>query len=103
VRDDRGHLAKTGERRLLAQLLLRPLAIGNLVANRHVLVRLSAFVKKRDDRGVDPVDRAVLRAVADLAAPDPAVRDRVPEIADEVLRVIAGIDDPVIPPEEFLA
>ena len=98
VRDHRGHLAEACQRRLLAQLLLRPLAIGDVVADRHVLVRPAALVEERHDRRVHPVDRSVLGAVAQLAAPDAAVGDRVPQIADELLRVVAGVDDAMIRP-----
>ena len=79
MRDDRRHLAERGERRLLAQPLLLPLALRDVVADGHVLPRLAVLVEKRHDRRVHPVERAVLGAVAQLAAPDLALRDRPPQ------------------------
>ena len=103
VRHDGRHLAKTRQRGLLAELGLRLLPIGDVVANRHVLVRLPPLVQEGHDRGIDPVVRAVLRAVADFPSPDPSVRDRVPQVADELLRVRARVDDPVILAEQLVS
>ena len=60
-------------------------------------------VEERHDGRVDPVEVAVLGAVAELAVPDVAVGDRPPELADELLRVIGGVDDPVILPDQLVA
>ena len=39
VRDHRRHLAEARERRLLAQQILGSLPLGDVVADRHVLIR----------------------------------------------------------------
>ena len=59
-------------------------------------------IEKRHDRGVDPVVAAVLGAIADLATPDLPLRDRPPQVPDEFLRVIAGVDDAVILADQLL-
>src|SRR6185369_11308907 len=85
VRDDGSHLAEAGERRLFAQQHLGTLAFGDVRSNRHVLTRLAAFVEKRHDRRGYPVERSILGPVSNLAAPDRAARDRLPESLDELL------------------
>ena len=103
MRDHRGQAAKLRERRLVAQPFFSGLARGDVVANREVLPRLALRGDERNDGRIDPVDRAVLGAVAQLAAPDLAVRDRVPQAADVVLRVIRRVDEAMVLPEELLA
>ena len=103
VRDNRRHLPEPRERFLLLQPLLRSLPLGDLVADRHVLIGLAAFVEERNDRRIHPVDRAVLGAIPNLAAPDASVGDRDPQVPDELFRVICRIDDPVIVAEQLLA
>jgi hypothetical protein len=76
--------------------LLGLLDPGDLGADRDVLVRFASFVEVRDDRALDPVQRAVLPAVADLAFPDPAAGDRAPEVAIELRRVVVRADDTVV-------
>src|SRR6476620_9662247 len=100
--DDGGHLTEPGERRLLAQQHLRTLAFGDVRSNGHVLIRFAAVVEKRHDRRVYPVERSILGPVSNLAAPDPAVRDRLPESLDEFLGVVSRVDEPMILSEEFL-
>ena len=48
-------------------------------------------------------NRSVLGAIAQLAAPDLAVRDRSPQLANELLRVKPRIEDPVILADQLLA
>ena len=103
VRDDRGHLAEARERRLLGEALLGGLARGDVGADGDVLVRLPAFVQERDDRRVHPVERAVLGAVADLAVPHAPAGDGAPQVPHELLRVVPGIDDPMVLADQFLA
>ena len=103
VRDDGRHLAEPGQRGLLAQQVLGSLPLGDVVADRHVLVGPARLVEERDDRRVHPVGRAVLRAVPQLALPDPAGGNRAPQLADVGLRVVAGVDDPVVAADQLLA
>ena len=88
---------------MLADALLIAFALGDLVANGDVLIRLALFIEERHDGRVHPIDRAVFRAVANLAAPDSPARNRRPEIAYELLRVITGVDDAMVLPEQFCA
>ena len=46
--------------------------------------------------GIDPVDRAVERPVADFTPPDVAGSDRRPKVPEEFRRVMAGIENPVV-------
>src|SRR5947209_952854 len=91
------------ERGLFAYALLGALALGDVVADGDVLVGLAAGVKERDDGRVHPVDRAVLGAVANLAAPDAARGNRRPKISDELLRVVGRVDEAVILSDQLLA
>ena len=91
-----GHLPDAGERGLIAQPILAEFPLGDVVADRRVPIRLAGLIQERDDRGIDPVEVAVLRAIPDLAAPDPAGRDRPPHVLEEVRWMQPGIDDPVI-------
>src|SRR5687767_15662536 len=60
------------------------------------------LVEERHDRRVHPVERAVFRPVPYFPAPDAALRDRPPEIADELLRVKPRVDDAMILSEQLL-
>ena len=101
--DDRRHLTDTGERRLLREPLFGGFARGDVGADGDVLVRPAALVEEGDDGRVDPVEVAVLRLVPDLAVPHPAVGDRHPQVAHELVGVQARVDDPVVLAEELLA
>ena len=68
-----------------------------------VLARLPASVQKRYDRRIHPVVCPVLGAIAQLASPHPAAHDGAPEIANELFRVIARVDDPVILSDQLVA
>src|SRR6266571_4309772 len=66
------------------------------MANGYVLIRLALGIEKRNDGRIHPIDAAVFRAITQLALPDSAATDRGPQIADELFRVIARVDDAVI-------
>ena len=61
------------------------------------------FVEERKDRRVHPVERTIFRAVLDFAMPHLAAGNRAPQIGEEALRMVAGIDDPMVLAEQFLA
>ncbi len=84
MRDHGGHLSELHESRLLAQRRLGPLPLGDVVANRDVLMRPAIVPEKRDDGRIDPIQRAVLGAVADLSAPDMAVGDGAVHVFEEL-------------------
>ena len=79
VRDDGRQLPELRQRRLIDELLLDRLALRDVAADRDVLPRLALAVEQRHDRGVDPVDGAVLGAVPQLAAPHLSLRDGPPQ------------------------
>lgn len=87
---------------LLAQRHLGLLAVGDVVADRDVAADLAPVVLIGDDRGVDPVERAVPGLVADLAAPDVAARDGPPHLDEERPRVMARVDDVVALADQLL-
>ena len=103
VGDHGGKLAQMRERRLFPQLRFGGLAGGDVASNRQVLPRLSAAVEERDDGRVHPVEGAVLGAIANFPSPDAPTGDRVPQVANELLRVIGGVDEAVVLPEQLLA
>ena len=88
---------------LLANFVFRVLLLRNVVTNRYVVMGFVMFIKKRNDRRIDPIDRAVFRAVANLTLPNLAAGNRSPQVANEFFRVIVGIDDAVILSQQFLA
>ena len=56
-----------------------------------------------DDGRVDPVDRPVLGAVPDFAAPDVAASDGAVHLLEKLLRVVAGVEDAVVLANQFLS
>ena len=100
--DNGRHLAELGQGILIAERRLRPLAVRDVVADRDVLLRVPAFVEKRDDGRVHPVEGSVLGAIADLAAPDLAARNRGVQLLEELHRMQAGIEDPMVLSDKFL-
>ena len=101
MRDDCGHLSDASERRLLRELLLGVFPSRDVGADGDVLIRLPALVQERDDRRVHPVDVTILGAIAELTVPDVARCDRSPQLPDELLGVIARVDDAVVLAEEL--
>src|ERR1041384_3958521 len=73
------------------------------MTNCDLLIMLAVFVEERNDRRIDPVDRAVFRAVANLTFPNLAARNRSPQIANKLFRMIAGIDNAMILSQQFFA
>ena len=65
--------------------------------------RLPRLVHPREYGGVDPVIGAVLCPVPDLVPPHPAAPYRLPQVPEEFLGMMPGIDDPVVLPEQLLA
>jgi hypothetical protein len=74
-----------------------------LRADRDVLPGLAGLVQERNDGRVDPVEASVLGPVPDFAVPDMAPPDRGPEVAEELLGMVAGIDDPVVLADQLIA
>ena len=70
---------------------------------REVAVDLAIGRTQWRHDAVDPVERAVLGAVAHLAAPGLALGDGAPHVGPESLRVMARIDDAVALAQQFIA
>ena len=66
-----------------------------------VLIGFAFGIKKRNYRRIHPINTAVLRAIAKFAFPDLAGGDRGPQIANELLRVITGVDNAVVLTQQF--
>ena len=64
---------------------------------------LAGGVHEGEDRGVHPVDAAILGAVADFTFPCFSMADGGPEVVEELFGMMAGIDDAVILTEELAA
>ena len=87
---------------LLPNAFLGKLSLCDLITDRGILKWFSRFVDKRNDGCVDPVDGTVFCAVAQLAVPYVSVCDRRPDVSDEFLRVISGIDYSMVLAEQLL-
>jgi len=77
------------------------LAFGDVGTDGHILVWFAVRIEERDDGGVYPIRSTVLSTIADFSVPDTAASDGRPDAADEVLRVVAGIDDAMILAKQF--
>ncbi len=73
----------------LFERLLGAFARGDVVADRDILTRSSVLVAERNDGGIQPTKGAVLCAVFDFTMPDLATGDGYPQVADELLGVVA--------------
>src|SRR5258708_2626946 len=100
-----GHGIRHRAEALLACLprFLGLLALGDVGADGDILAGFALTIEEGDNGGVHPVKSAALRLVLDFTAPDPAMPDRSPKFADELLRVMARVDDPVVLAEQLLA
>lgn len=101
MRDDGRKLPKLCERSLIYEPLLGRLALCDVAADREVLPRLAGCVEERHDRRIHPVERAILGAIPDLAAPDAPLRNRAPQIAEELLGMEPGVDDAMVLPYQL--
>nr|BFE90110.1 hypothetical protein GCM10020185_06460 [Pseudomonas brassicacearum subsp. brassicacearum] len=52
---------------------------------------------------VDPVQRTVLGPVADFPFPDLAQGNGAPHVAEELVRVLAGIEQAMVPTQQLIA
>src|SRR5436190_11917629 len=92
-------LVKKGS--LLPNAFLGEFSLCYLITNGNVLEGFPGYVQKRNNGRVDPVDGTVFRAVTELAVPYVSVCDRRPDISNEFLRVISGIDYTMILSDQF--
>ena len=81
MRHDGRELTELRQGLLFPQPRLGDLALRDVAADRQVLPRFAAVVEERHDGRIDPVERPVLGAIAQLATPDAALRNRAPELA----------------------
>ncbi len=84
-----------------AQAFRGVLDVGDVGADRDVLVGSAGGIQERYDRALYPVEFPVLAAVADLTLPDFAVRDSAPETAVELVGMQARLDDAMVLAEQF--
>src|SRR6266849_2981968 len=82
------HLCEIQNSCRFAQSLLRLLAFRDVRADSHVLARLAIQSDKRNDRGIDPVNRLVFGTVLDLAVPNFPTRDCVVHLLEKFLRMM---------------
>ena len=80
---------------------LAQFSLGYLVPDGDILKRPFLPVEQGNDRGVHPIDAAVLGTIADVACPDSARGNRRPKIAKELFRVITLVDDAMVLAERF--
>ncbi|OIQ87435.1 hypothetical protein GALL_306860 [mine drainage metagenome] len=85
----------------LRQFLLVTLALGDVGADRDVLVGFSPAVQERHDGGIDPVVFALFVAVPDLAFPHISLRNGAPHVEKEFRRMVAGFENAVVLPEQL--
>src|SRR6185295_8224038 len=78
IANENGILCLVQQRGLFANLRFSAFTLGDVAANRDVLVGFSFGVEKRNDRCVDPVMTAVFRAISYFSAPDFSARDSGP-------------------------
>ena len=103
VGDDGSQLPELGEGFLLAERRLGCLPLRDVRTDGEVLPGLAGVVHERNDGRVHPVVRAVLGPILQLPTPDPAVPNRLPQLAHELLRMMPGVYDPVILAEQLTA
>jgi hypothetical protein len=68
-----------------------------------VLARLSPLIEERHNGCRHPVERAVFGLVLDFVLPDLSPVNRCPQIADELLGMMTGVDEAVVLTQQFLA
>ena len=93
---DNGIVGGFNHRREPAPQFFGSLALGDIGADGDVLPRAAARPEKWDDGGVDPVERSILGAVLDLSVPNPAHGDNAIHLPEEVLGVMAGVENAVV-------
>ena len=82
---------------------LDALSFGDVGTHSDVLLRLAVLPHERGDCRVDPVDRAIPGAIADLGAPYAPLGDHLIHGLEKTRWVIAGVHDAVILPNDLLA
>jgi hypothetical protein len=89
------HIGQQGAR--VAQLLLGQLAQRHVVADGDETLDTAIGIEERGDHAVHPVQRAVLGAVADLAAPGATGQHGLPQVGPEGAVMHPGVVDVVGP------
>ena len=93
------HLNKT---QLIFKLGFDRLALGNVGPNGDVLLRPTRGPKQRHDGGTDPIVTPILMPVLDVATPDLALLNGLPQVLEKRRRVVAAVDDPVVKAQQLL-
>jgi len=88
---------------LFSQCQLALLDRSDVGTQRDIGLRLAAFIQiRRNGRG-DPIQAAILGAIAQLTLPHPALRDPAPHRAKEFRLVDAGLNHAMILSHQFIA
>src|SRR5262249_46570510 len=88
---------------LLSDLLFGKFSLGDVMPDGDVLIWFSLRVEERDDSGIDPINAAVFRTIAEFALPNFSAGDRCPEVADVFFGMITRVDDAMILAQQFPA
>ena len=78
------------------------LAFGDIRPDSHVLSRLTLPAHEGNNGCINPVNRAVFSPVLDLAVPDFAVGDACVHLLEEFFRMVAGVEDAVVLPNQLI-
>ena len=76
-------------------------AVRDVRSDGDVLLDATVVAQERGDDALDPVERAILGAIADLATPALSTGDRAPEVTPERGIVSSRVDDAVVAPQQF--
>lgn len=82
-------------------MLVGTLAVRDVGSNSDVLNRLSVFSEIGNNRRIDPVKSSILGFVFDFAFPGLSRTNRLPDATDELLGMVARIDDTMVLPDQF--
>src|SRR3546814_5432152 len=78
--------------------------LADIKTNRQVALDLTGrIVDHRHQGGIDPMQRTVLGPVADLTLPDLPQGDGAPHGAEELTRVLTGVDQTMVSPQQLFA
>ena len=81
---------------------LQALVFGDVSTDGNVLLRFSVRVEIWIDGRRHPIKVAVFGTIANRPLPNLTVRNSRPKVFEEFLRVMAGVDDAMVLPDQFI-
>jgi hypothetical protein len=72
-------------------------------ADRDIALRAPLVVENRCDGGLHPVRASILAPILEFALPDVSAADRRPQFIEQGRRMMPGLDETVIAPDQLLA